>query len=127
MALQFTAIWHNTVMCTIKGCDNKPIAKGLCSKHYMRLRRTGKTDERKPGRPPEPNFHVEHMKTHGVDWSQRTFARYARAMDLLSNFHIDDQKAVIDAAKRPSGSLNVVALLEGAQWLYNTYKHKIPK
>jgi hypothetical protein len=28
-------------MCLVDGCDKKPIAKGLCAKHYMRQRRTG--------------------------------------------------------------------------------------
>jgi hypothetical protein len=40
-------------MCSIQGCAGKAIAKGLCSKHYMRLRRTGDaTKVTKPG--PKP-------------------------------------------------------------------------
>ena len=29
------------MMCTAKDCNDKASAKGLCDKHYMRLRRTG--------------------------------------------------------------------------------------
>jgi hypothetical protein len=28
-------------MCKIDGCNRVPVAKGLCAKHYLRLRRTG--------------------------------------------------------------------------------------
>jgi hypothetical protein len=39
-------------MCKIEGCDAKPVAKGLCLKHYMRERRTGHaTATHKRGRP----------------------------------------------------------------------------
>lgn len=49
-------------MCTIEGCDRKPVAKGLCAKHYMRARRTGDPNHtRKPGhkRDPAPLFMTE--------------------------------------------------------------------
>jgi len=29
-------------ICTVEGCDRKLFAKGMCLRHYMRLRRTGK-------------------------------------------------------------------------------------
>lgn len=32
-------------MCIVEGCDNKSIAKGLCSKHYSQMRRYGKIFE----------------------------------------------------------------------------------
>jgi DNA-binding response OmpR family regulator len=42
-------------MCTIEGCDRKPVARGLCAKHYMRARRTGDpTQTHKPGRKRDP-------------------------------------------------------------------------
>ena len=34
--------------CTIKGCDKKHIAKGLCFMHYMRLKRRGITEGTRP-------------------------------------------------------------------------------
>lgn len=36
--------------CSVDGCVNRLVAKGLCHKHYMRLQRTGSTAER-PRRP----------------------------------------------------------------------------
>jgi two-component system, OmpR family, phosphate regulon response regulator PhoB len=42
-------------MCTINGCDRKPVAKGLCAMHYMRARRTGDPNHtRKPGHKRDP-------------------------------------------------------------------------
>lgn len=35
------SIWI-MVMCSVEGCNNKTIAKGLCSKHYSQMRRYGK-------------------------------------------------------------------------------------
>ena len=32
--------------CTVDGCEIKALAKGLCSKHYKRMARTGTTDAR---------------------------------------------------------------------------------
>jgi hypothetical protein len=44
-------------MCSIEGCGAKTVAKGLCAKHYMRLKRTG--DAVKTGRPgPKPQPHL---------------------------------------------------------------------
>ena len=44
-------------MCTIEGCDRKPVASGLCAKHYMRARRTGDpTQTYKPGRKRNARF-----------------------------------------------------------------------
>src|ERR1700687_6088974 len=34
-------------MCTIDGCAANPIAKGLCSKHYMRVRRGGDASKKR--------------------------------------------------------------------------------
>jgi DNA-binding response OmpR family regulator len=42
-------------MCTIVGCDRRPVAKGLCAKHYMRARRTGDPNQTgRPGRRRDP-------------------------------------------------------------------------
>ena len=48
------------MICTVKGCQNAPIARGLCAMHYMRARRTGNAiTVGKPGRPPIPGGHAE--------------------------------------------------------------------
>jgi DNA-binding response OmpR family regulator len=64
-------------MCTIEGCDRKPIAKGLCAKHYMRARRTGDPNQTgKPGRKRDP----APMPTSG-DRSPRSIARWPQTAD----------------------------------------------
>jgi transposase-like protein len=41
--------------CTIKGCANEAVARGLCAKHYMRQRRRGDPEAAfPPGRQPKP-------------------------------------------------------------------------
>jgi DNA-binding response OmpR family regulator len=60
-------------MCTIEGCDRKPVAKGLCAKHYMRARRTGDPSQtRMPGRRRDPSPML--MR---VDRSPRSNARWS--------------------------------------------------
>jgi len=61
-------------MCKIEGCDRKPVANGLCAKHYMRARRTGDpTQTRKPG----PKLDQAPMLMSG-DRSPRSNARWSR-------------------------------------------------
>ena len=61
-------------MCTIEGCDRKPVAKGLCALHYMRARRTGDPNQiRKSGRRRDP----APMLMSG-DRSPRSNARWSR-------------------------------------------------
>jgi DNA-binding response OmpR family regulator len=81
-------------MCTIEGCDRKPVASGLCAKHYMRARRTGDpTQTQKPGRKRNP----ARMLMSGA-WSLRSKAR-------VSPTEGDGQevKQVIKAATCESG------------------------
>jgi hypothetical protein len=48
--------------CTIEGCPNAAVAKGLCAKHYMRVVRTGDaTAKQKPGPKPKPGGKGEAM------------------------------------------------------------------
>lgn len=39
-------------MCCVAGCLNKSLAKGMCSTHYMRVKKTGTTDAPPPSPPP---------------------------------------------------------------------------
>ena len=60
-------------MCTIEGCDRKPVAKGLCALHYMRARRTGDPNQiRKSGRKRDPS-----PMLMSVDRSPRSNARWS--------------------------------------------------
>jgi hypothetical protein len=94
-------------MCTIDGCAAKPIAKGLCSKHYMRVRRGGDASKkRKPGPKPD-KWRVQARKTS--EMSDRTFARCKAALRMLRGAGIDTVP-FIKAASRPNGSVNVSRL-----------------
>src|SRR3954452_23181247 len=96
-------------MCTIEGCGNKPVAKGLCAKHYMRLRRTGDPlRTRRSG--PKPSALVAAQRELLRDCSDRAFARYRLALELLPSK--EDRKRAIAAASRPNGSLNISKLLD---------------
>lgn len=65
-------------MCKIKGCEAKPVAKGLCAKHYMRKRRQGSVRKMgKPGRPQSPLLgYLRDHKLYGRS-TPRTLARTA--------------------------------------------------
>jgi hypothetical protein len=106
------------LMCTIKGCNDKAIAKGLCARHYMRLRRTGNANSaRKRGRPQvPPRIEVEVMR-QGSNLSKRSLARYNRALkfiDLLED--PETRTALLKAAARPSGFMSFSKLLELAEF-----------
>src|SRR4051812_5922697 len=98
-------------MCSIEGCAGQPVAKGLCSKHYMRVRRTGNSlMTRKPG--PTSSKTSLMLTTLFPDWSASRCSRYKLAMALCPN--LEERNRVIGAATRPNGSLNVRKLLDMA-------------
>ena len=101
-------------MCVFESCDRKPVAKGLCAKHYMRLRRAGNPNTvGKSGRKKSRErtaFEASGIRV-GVDMSLRTFARFKQAMEMLQIAGCDI-KPCIAAALRPNGTLNVSRLLE---------------
>jgi hypothetical protein len=90
-------------VCQVDGCDGKPVAKGLCAKHYMRARRQGSPDKvGKPGRPLSPLLeYYRTLKYGGTDrliWddaSRRTLARYVRR-NRLHHAGLSDQE-IVDA------------------------------
>ena len=51
--------------CTVEGCENPTVAKGLCGKHYIRARRTGdpSTPSHKPGPKPKPGGTIDRLIT----------------------------------------------------------------
>ena len=96
-------------MCKVKGCKTKPVAKGLCAKHYMRQRRTGDPMQTgRAGRKPSPTLALYRSVFHS-DWGARTIARYAWAMTMLPS-NSKESIAAIKAATRPNGTVNVSRL-----------------
>jgi hypothetical protein len=103
-------------------CDGKPVAKGLCAKHYMRMRRTGDPDEtRKPG--PKPyNWPVDFAYL-----SRRTRTRLGQAglcLDIVKEKWGIDPKRVIEEAKarRRSGTIIVNRVLNVAYDLADVWR-----
>ena len=74
--------------CSITRCGNDAVIKGLCRKHYMRLRRNGDaTATKTPGpKPREADPLEEFARTMVRDRSPRTLARCRRASTLLLAF-----------------------------------------
>ena len=107
-------------MCVVESCDRKPIAKGLCAKHYMRVRRAGDPSTvGKPGRKRSPErLPMEEMGV-SAEWSPRTFARFKQAIEMLREVGgVEEVKQPIEAATRSNRSLNVSKLVRIAAMRY---------
>lgn len=70
---------------------------------------------RKPGRPPSRT--LAYAAATFPEWSERTRARWARAMGIMIAAEVpaDVQQTVISNASRPNGSLNVADLERRAE------------
>src|SRR5215472_15642373 len=106
-------------MCNIQGCDSQPVAKGLCGKHYMRQLRTGdpNTAPRKSGPKSDPVRRQQRVTMNDCNWSDRTFARYRKAITILQQqcgIASRDLDKVLHEASRADGSVNVSFLLNVA-------------
>jgi hypothetical protein len=109
-------------MCSIDGCDAKPVAKGLCAKHYMRTRRHGSAAVKHKTGPKsgtKPDLDLNRSLFPG--WSPRSVARYTQAMRAMSFAPEEKRKEAILAATRPNGSLNVSELYRLAVILLAVY------
>ena len=86
-------------MCEIDGCDGKPVAKGLCAKHYMRQRRAG--DPRRVRRPGPKASEARYLMR---EWSPRTYARFVQAMRMLEDAGggAEAKQQAVKAASRPT-------------------------
>jgi hypothetical protein len=99
-------------MCKVADCQGKPVAKGLCAKHYMRARRCGDPEQtRKRG--PKPLF-------DDFPLSPRSRVRFKQAIDLLRDLdamgvYDNALDAAFERAKRRNGTINVTALLAAAE------------
>ncbi len=98
--------------CSIKRCGNDAVVRGLCRKHYMRLRRNGDaTVTKTPGPKPRKADPIEELaRTMVRDRSSRTLARCRRALTLLASLSPEIGDDCGDASKT-DGAVNVSKLL----------------
>jgi hypothetical protein len=98
--------------CSIKRCGGKAAVRGLCRKHYMRLRRNGDAAVTKlPGPKPRQDDPSEELARMLVrDRSPRTLARCRRASTLLMALSPKSRKHYV-ARSMVDGAMNVSKLL----------------
>lgn len=99
--------------CSVPGCGAPAKVKGVCGRHYMRLRRHGDAGvTNPPGPKPLP------VSQHPLSpfWSSRTRALYARASKRcgeLAKARGEDETALrarlLGPATRANGTVNVAA------------------
>jgi hypothetical protein len=94
-------VWAMT-RCTFADCPAPAVAKGLCAKHYMRLRRHG--DPAKVNARGRRDGDAAARKAMS-QLSDRTYARFQRGLRLLRLFELD-AAPVIAKCTRPNGSIN---------------------
>jgi hypothetical protein len=102
-------------MCSIEGCDGKTALKGLCAKHYMRVRRTGDPSKTWLPGPPRKAGLTAFLRSQFSDLSPNTQNRHIRAYKVLAAFGGQEAlEAAILKASRANGPVNVAAMLRQA-------------
>jgi hypothetical protein len=96
-------------ICTIDGCESVATAKGLCAKHYMRLRRTG--DAGKTQKPwANHTKRIDHPFPRAFmrdySWSLRTYQRMFEAI-RYSEAAGDHEMIIEKHCTWPNGKVNV--------------------
>lgn len=101
-------------MPTCSACDQPARAKGLCVKHYNRLRRHGNPNIRK--KPGKSNPDLDLTRGLMTEWSPSNQRKFARAFRLCAD-HLDegDWEQLIKLSTRPNGSINVSKLFESTE------------
>jgi hypothetical protein len=87
---------------TFAGCQAKAVAKGLCAKHYMRLRRHGDPAKVNARGRRDGDAAARKMMS---ELSDRSYARFQRGLGLLRLFELD-AAPVIAKCTRPNGAVN---------------------
>lgn len=72
--------------CDIEGCDNKHVARGLCNKHRMQTRRTGKTPSRPPSWKPEDLARAKEFLDDGTSYREASRSTGVPKTTLIENF-----------------------------------------
>ena len=88
--------------CAFPDCQAKAVAKGLCAKHYMRLRRHGDPAKVNARGRRDGDTAARKMMS---ELSDRSYARFQRGLGLLRLFELD-VAPVIAKCTRPNGSMN---------------------
>jgi hypothetical protein len=91
-----------TRFCIFPDCQARAVAKGLCAKHAMRLRRHG--DPAKVNRAGRKDGDAD-VRELMRELSDRSYARYMRGLRLLRLLELD-AAPVIKQSTRPNGSMN---------------------
>ena len=91
-----------TKPCTFRGCKGKAVAKGLCGKHNMRLRRHGDPAKVNARGRRDGDAATRKMMS---ELSDRSYARFQRGLGLLRLFELD-AAPVIAKCTRKNGSMN---------------------
>jgi hypothetical protein len=99
--------------CTYPGCPAIAVAKGLCTKHYMRLRRHGDAGTVKKAGPKNDPW-IAKVHLNWTDISKRSRQRFIHAVRLLKAYDIDPAPLIAHAS-RANGSLNAASLEEMAE------------
>jgi hypothetical protein len=104
-------------ICTIEGCEAHATVKGLCSRHYMRIRRHGDPNVVKPSGAPrnerlnawKANLRLDNLlpNADASSMSARTFEHYCSAWRKLGRLDIEAWNEAWNEATRLNGSLNV--------------------
>ena len=92
-----------TKPCTFSGCKAKAVGKGLCAKHYMRLRRHGDPGKVNARGRLDGDAAARKMMS---ELSDRSYARFQRGLGLLRLFELD-VAPVIAKCTRLNGSMNL--------------------
>jgi hypothetical protein len=107
--------------CNVHGCNQPPVAKGYCAKHYMRVRRQGDPNKLgEAGRPYQGHSSLA-LLVYSIDCnlSERTQRRLFLAYDLLmavGGYAAWDKALVL--ASRDNGNVNYAKLLRIAEcWI----------
>jgi hypothetical protein len=102
--------------CRANDCTDTAEAKGMCPKHYMRMRRHGDTEAvGKSGRRKDPRL-THWRNALGDTMSERNLSRWTNAIGAIDA--LDGQDAVaaaVQAATRKNGSLNVSVVVRASE------------
>lgn len=91
-------------ICSLEDCDNAHFGKGLCSKHYTRLRRWGTTDPKPPGTCSVVDCSRELTAGSGRGWCPKHYQRWRAHGDpeaTVRRRRVGVEPCSIDGCEKP--------------------------